>query len=171
MPGYRIDGQYLLDFAAIHDLHARYFQGLDSGRREQVVECFTTDVQAVYHNRPLANGIEALMADSLDPFFVRLATGHTRIATHFMGNFRLETLSGDTAQSEVYAIAFGVRALVTGDEVAVMSLRYMDRLVRTNDGWKICARVQSMDWSCQPPAVTSMNMLNRVAARLPALAG
>lgn len=162
MPAYRIDNQYLLDHAAIHDLHMRYFQGLDSGRREQVVACFTPDVQAIYHNRPLANGIDALMADSLDPFFKRLATVHTKIATHFMGNFKIERLESDVAETEVYAIAFGVRALQPTDEVAMMSLRYMDRLVRTVDGWKICARVQSMDWSCQPPATTALTMAQRV---------
>ena len=101
MPAYTIDNQYLLDHAAIHDLHMRYFQGLDSGRREQVVACFTEDVQAIYHGRPVARGVDALMADSLDPFFRRLATGHTRIATHFMGNFKLERLERDTAETEI----------------------------------------------------------------------
>lgn len=158
-----LDAQYLLDHAAIYQLHATYFQGLDSGRREQVVACFTPDVQAIYHNRPLANGIDALMADSLDPFFTRISTGHTHIATHFMGNFKLERLEGDLAESEVYAIAYGVRNLPEGNEVAMMSLRYMDRLQRTSQGWKICARVQSMDWSCQPPAITTMDMRSRVS--------
>ena len=162
MAAIRVDNQYLLDHAAIHDLHLRYFQGLDSGRREQVVACFTEDVQAVYHGRPVANGIDALMADSLDPFYCRLETGHTRIATHFMGNFKLERLEGDLAETEIYAIAFGVRALEPRDEVAMMSLRYMDRLRRTKDGWKICMRVQSMDWSCQPPAATTLSMAQRV---------
>ena len=162
MTEYRIDNQYLLDHAAIHDLHMRYFQGLDSGKREQVVACFTADVQAIYHGRPVARGIDALMADSLDPFYRRLDSGHTRIATHFMGNFKIERLEGDQAETEVYAIAFGVRALQPRDEVAMMSLRYMDRLVRTADGWKIRMRVQSMDWSCQPPATTTMNMAQRV---------
>jgi hypothetical protein len=162
MPSVRIDQQYLVDQAAIHDLHVRYFQGLDSGNRAQVVECFLPEVQAIYHNRPLARGIDALMADSLDPFFTRIASGHTRIATHFMGNFRIDRLEGDVADTEVYAIAFGVRALSPVDEVAMMSLRYMDRLLRTPDGWKIAQRVQSMDWSCQPPAATSMTMATRV---------
>ena len=162
MPRYRIDNQYLLDHAAILDLHVRYFQGLDSGNRAQVVACFTDDVQAVYHGRPLARGVDALMADSLDPFYQRLATGHTKIATHFMGNFKIEMLHGDSAETETYAIAFGVRALEPKDEVAMMSLRYMDRLRRTPDGWRICQRVQSMDWSCQPPVATTMTMARRV---------
>ena len=169
MPGYRIDQQYLLDHAAIHDLHVRYFQGLDSGRREQVVACFTPDVRAVYHDRPVACGIDALMADSLDPFFRRLATLHTKIATHFMGNFKIERLQGDGAETEIYAIAFGVRALVPVDQVAMMSLRYMDRLVRTAEGWKISERVQSMDWSCQPPATTALTMAQRVMGLDPVL--
>ena len=163
MPLLVVDNQYLLDHAAILQLHVTYFQGLDSGLRDQVVACFTQDVQAIYHNRPLADGIDALMADSLDPFFARITTGHTHIATHFMGNFKLERLEGDVAESEVYAIAYGVRNLPSGNEVAMMSLRYMDRLRRTPQGWKICARVQSMDWSCQPPAITTMNMSTRVS--------
>ena len=163
MPQPIADHQYLIDHAAIHLLHVTYFQGLDSGLREQVVSCFTPDVQAIYHDRPLADGIDALMEDSLDPFFKRIFTGHTHIATHFMGNFKLERLERDSAESEVYAIAYGVRNLPAGNEVAMMSLRYMDRLRRTPEGWKICARVQSMDWSCQPPAITTMDMRTRVS--------
>ena len=100
----------LLDRAALFDLHARYFQGLDSGREAQVRGCFLPDVRAIYHNRPEAVGLEALMADSLTPFFQRLASRHTRIATHFMGNVVFERIDGDVAETEVYAIAFGVRA-------------------------------------------------------------
>lgn len=162
MAGHRIDMQFLIDRAAIYELHATYFQGLDSADEAQVRGCFTPDVQAVYHGRPLAGGLDALMQDSLLPFFGRLESGHTKIATHFMGNFKLQRLEGDAAETEVYAIAFGVRSLQPRDEVAMMSLRYMDRLRRTAEGWKICARVQSMDWSCQPPATTTMTMARRV---------
>jgi len=166
MPEIRFDQQYLMDHAGIHSLHVRYFQGLDSGNRAQVVDCFTPDVQAICHSRPPACGIDVLMADSLDPFFTRLATQHTKIATHFMGNFKIDRLEGDVADTEVYAIAFGVRALSPHDEVAMMSLRYMDRLRRTPQGWKICMRVQSMDWSCQLPVTTTMTMAQRVMGLL-----
>ena len=152
----------LLDRAAIFDLHARYFQGLDSGREAQVRGCFLPDVRAIYHNRPEAVGLEALMADSLTPFFQRLASRHTRIATHFMGNVVFEHIEGDAAETEVYAIAFGVRARAVLDQVAMMSLRYMDKLRRTEAGWRIAERVQSMDWSCHVPANTAMEMMARV---------
>ncbi len=159
----------LLERAAILDLHARYFQGLDSGREAQVRGCFLPDVRAIYHNRPVAVGLEALMADSLTPFFQRLATRHTRIATHFMGNVVFERIEGEEAETEVYAIAFGVRARAVRDQVAMMSLRYMDKLRRTEAGWRIAERVQSMDWGCHVPASTAMEMMARVNSPQPSL--
>lgn len=39
------------------------------------------------------------MADSLDPLFKHLATQHTKIATYFMGNLRIERLEGDLAET------------------------------------------------------------------------
>ena len=56
--------QYLLDRAAIHDLLARYFQGLDRGSPEQVRSCFIGDVQTHYDKRTPTKGIEELI-DSL----------------------------------------------------------------------------------------------------------
>ena len=46
------DIQTLLDRAAIHDVLARYYQGLDQGKPEQVRSCFTDDVCAKFDERP-----------------------------------------------------------------------------------------------------------------------
>ena len=44
--------RYLLDRAAIQDVIARYFQGIDRCDPDQVRSCFTDDVQAHYDERP-----------------------------------------------------------------------------------------------------------------------
>ena len=50
------DIQYLIDRAAIQDLLARYFQGLDRCDPEQVRGCFTDDVRCHYDQRTPTKG-------------------------------------------------------------------------------------------------------------------
>ena len=67
MPRSSSEIRYLIDRAAIHDLHTRYFQGLDRGSPEQVRSCFTDDIRARYDKRTPTRGIEELI-DSLQFF-------------------------------------------------------------------------------------------------------
>ena len=54
--------QYLADRAAIQDVLARYFQGLDRCSKDLVRSCFTEDVHVHYDKRPPVNGIDEVMA-------------------------------------------------------------------------------------------------------------
>ena len=176
MPQHRIDNQYLLDRAAIHDLHARYFQGLDRGKPDQVRSCFTEDVQAHYDGRSAlrpggdpVQGIDALMNSIIT--FRHQQTGEWKITTHFMGNLNINFLAGDVAETETNALAFLVLAGEPTDQVVIRSLRYLDRLRRTEGGWRISERRHTLDWSCQVPAIFAVTMAQRVAtwpARSPA---
>src|SRR5688572_16143946 len=98
------DLQYLMDRAAIHDLHTCYFQGLDRGSPEQVRSCFTDDVQCHYDKRTPTKGIEAFMGSLQN--FNKLQAGTMKITTHFMGNFNILKIERDTADTEINAIAF-----------------------------------------------------------------
>jgi hypothetical protein len=51
------------------------------------------------------------------------------------------------------------------------SLRYLDRLRKTNDGWRICDRVQTLDWSCEAPATHATAMSARLTRTLPERVG
>jgi hypothetical protein len=62
-------------------------------------------------------------------------------------SFRLQR--ANVAETEAYAIAFLVRPGKDGDRVVMRSPRYLERLRKTNDGWRICDRVQTLDWSCE----------------------
>ena len=163
MPQNRSDIQSLLDRAAIHEVLARYFQGIDRCKPDQVRSCFTEDVQAYYDGRPQVRGRDALMGSMIS--FGKLQAGEWKVATHFMGNLNINSLHGDVAETETNAIAFLVLAGAPADQVAMRSLRYLDRLRRTQDGWRICERMHTLDWSCQVPATFAVTMAQRMTTR------
>ena len=157
--------QYLIDRAAIHDLHTRYFQGLDRGSADQVRSCFTADVRAHYDKRTPTTGIEALI-DSLQNFN-RLREETMKITTHFMGNLSFMRLEGDVAETETNAVAFLVEPANGADLVAMRSLRYLDRIRREDGAWRISDRIHTLDWSCEVPANFAITLKQRVSV-LPA---
>ena len=154
--------RYLMDRAAIQDVLARYFQGIDRCDPELVKSCFTDDVVAHYDERPPTRGIEELMAGFRT--FRRRKEGTMKITTHFMGNLNIGSIRGDVAETETNAIAFLVNP---ADQVAMRSLRYIDRIRRQEGGWKISDRVHTLDWSCQLPADFARPWQERVSALPP----
>ena len=160
------DLQTLLDRAALHDVLARYYQGLDRGDQAQVRACFTDDVCARFDGKPPIRGIDELM----NSFWVfrKHESGEWKITTHFMGNLNFNLLEGDVAETETNAIAFLVLPCASSEgreQVAMRSLRYMDRLRRTPDGWRICERQHTLDWSCHVPTSTALSIGQRLVKR------
>jgi hypothetical protein len=51
------------------------------------------------------------------------------------------------------------------------SLRYLDRLRRTTEGWRISDRAHTLDWSCEVPATFAVAVSARMGSRLPERAG
>lgn len=163
------DLQRLLDRAAIQDVIVRYFMGIDAADHEQVRSCFTDDVRAAYDERASVNGIDALMGSFKT--FKNKASGEWKATSHFMGSLGFRLQRAHVAETEAYAIAFLVTPGKDGDRVVMRSLRYLDRLRKTNDGWRICDRVQTLDWSCEVPATHATAMSARVTRTLPERAG
>jgi hypothetical protein len=161
--------QRLLDRAAIHDLLVRYFQGIDAADPQQVRSCFTEDVRAGYDGRTSVNGIDALMG-SFRAFRNR-ASGQWKATTHFMGNLSFKLLREDSAETEAYAFACLVTPGAASDRLTVRSLRYLDRLRKTNEGWRISDRVQTLDWSCEVPASFAAEFSSRITRTLPERSG
>ena len=153
--------QYLMDRAGIEDVIRRYFQGLDRCNREQVRSCFSDDIVAHYDHRPPVRGIEELMEGFQT--FKRMKEGRMKVTTHFMGNLNFSLIQGDVAETETNAIAFLVAPGEGEGAVAMRSLRYMDRLRRQGDGWRISDRIHTLDWSCQMPANFATTLAQRVS--------
>ena len=155
------DIQTLLDRAAIHDLLTRYFQGLDRGDPEQVRSCFTDDVHAHYDQRTSTTGLDALIASLQN--FNRLREGTMKITTHFMGNLNFTLLEESVAETETNAVAFLVEPRDGADVVAMRSLRYLDRMRREANGWRISDRIHTLDWSCHVPASAAVGIAQRLS--------
>jgi hypothetical protein len=161
----------LADRAEIHDLHAAYFRGLDRSDALTVRGCFTDDIVARYDGRSAARpgndepiiGIEALMASFVT--FRNHRSGLWKITTHFMGNLNYLELNDDSALTETNVIACVVLT-DGGERVLMRSLRYVDRLRRTPDGWRICERMHTLDWSCEAPATFAVSMGERRQGRV-----
>ena len=132
----------LADRAAIQDVVARYFAGLDRQDFDRVASCFTSDVVADYRGRVL-EGVDAL---------VDITRGVRRYAvtTHFMGNYLVE-VRGDTATAETYATDH-LRIMQSGEEADMShGLRYYDELVRKDGQWLISRRAMTSEWSRVDP--------------------
>ena len=151
--------QYLSDRAGIQDVLARYFRGLDRCSKELVRSCFTEDVHVHYDKRASVKGIEEVMAHFRT--FQRMEKGLMKVTTHFMGNLNVKNNRDDNAETELNAIASMVEP--TG-LMAMRSLRYMDRLRRDGNGWRISDRVHTLDWSCKIPTDYAVTLAQRVSA-------
>ena len=85
-----------------------------------------------------------------------------------MGNLNFNKLEGDVAETETNAIAFLVlpgKSTEAKEQLAMRSLRYLDRLRRTPDGWRICERQHTLDWSCHVSTSTSVSISERLMKR------
>lgn len=158
----RIDNQYLIEHAALHEVLTRYFQGCDRADEAQIRSCFTEDAQILHHGRQMVSGIQAAIDGIFRPSHGKLLAGEAKIRTHFIGNFRVERLEGDVAETETYALAAHVNTTSPEDLVHLMSLRYMDRLRKRSGEWRISERRMTMDWSCRVPAASAMLFVQRV---------
>jgi SnoaL-like domain len=78
-------------------------------------------------------------------------------------------LTVDRAETETHAIAFVVVAAKAGDQIHMRSLRYLDRFVRIDDAWKICARAHTLDWRCEVPSSFALSFPQRLMAMPDAL--
>ena len=96
--------------------------------------------------------------------FNKLKEGKMKITTHFMGNLNINSIQGDVAETETNAIAFLVEPKEGADLVSMRSLRYIDKLRRQENGWRISDRIHTLDWSCQVPTNFAITLAQRVSA-------
>jgi ketosteroid isomerase-like protein len=160
----QIDDRYAREFCAIQELMTRYFQAVDRGDVVQVRGCLADDARVALPEREAIAGGDAVVDAIFRPAFAYLKEDTARCRTHFMGNFRIERLEGDLAETETYVIAVRVMGEAAGDIADVMSLRYLDRLRRVDGQWRISERRMTRDWSCRLPTSFAMPFARRVVA-------
>lgn len=130
----------------IREVLLSYFHGIDRRDFGQVADCFTDDATARYGGSDLPTGSAAITAE------LRRRMERLGVTMHVAGNL-LARAEGDAATAETYVVAYVSEAGSSGAaRMRVRGLRYRDRLVRTETGWKIADRVHSLDWSYEVDA-------------------
>ena len=65
----------------------------------------------------------------------------------------------------MYCRCSAVLPQVPQEQVAMRSLRYLDKWRRTNSQWQICARMHTLDWACEVPTNFSVALAERKGMR------
>lgn len=157
-----INDAYPREFCALQEVLTRYFQGCDRGDVAQIRSCFADDARVTHPGRDTVVGGDAVIEAIFRPAFAYLKNADALCRMHFMGNFRVERLDGDVAETETYVIAALLAKEASGETADVKSLRYMDRFRRINGQWRVSERRMTQDWSAKLPASFAMAFASRV---------
>ena len=123
----------------IRDVLIRYTRGVDRMDLELVRSCYW----------PGAHDDHGAFQGTVEEFLEWLEVLRYYESTmHFIGN-QLVELDGDTARAESYCVAYHRRSAQDGEEGhdLVLGLRYVDRMERRGDEWRIADRRCAFDWS------------------------
>lgn len=121
--------QELLDFRAIEQLMVRYADRIDANDPEGAAACFAEDGIGKYWGECRGRKeIAARLAKILDSF---------SSTSHHLSNVSIH-LDGDRATAMSYVYAFH-RMADTGDPLHYWG-RWVDRLVRVDEGWRFAER-------------------------------
>lgn len=158
----------ITDHRAIQDTVLRYFRAYDALDWPSVEACLTEDVQAYLNDAPIPRGRAALI-DRIDlmshpELRERMGIGEISLWTHFVGGVFVQ-LHGDSAEVETSVLSFMVHSKDGVEHLRMRHLRYLDRLVRTSDGWKIAIRHHTADWTNADGVIGSKDFATRTRAR------
>jgi ketosteroid isomerase-like protein len=139
----------LLDKQAITETCYRYAIVLDNRDWTALATVFTPDAEAYYLDMPPCIGYQAI-EDTC-----RTALSVLDASQHLIGNVTV-TLDGDDPDSAdclCYLQAQHVKTGTEGGDNFIIAGRYLDRFVRTADGWRIKQRRLEGVWTDGNPAV------------------
>ncbi len=125
------------DRFAIHDLLVDYCLHLDRMDLVALAALFTPDCEVMYGPDP---NLTARGATALESSLARM--WRWKRTAHHLSNVRLWDDGADAARSESYVMAWHERPDGT---TATIYGRYLDRLSRTPDGWRIAIRQMQMN--------------------------
>jgi hypothetical protein len=134
------DVNALIDKQEITEICYRYGLAIDTRDWPLLRSCFTPDVVGYYGAPDPYLGYQAI--ESL----CRTTLESLSATQHLIGNVLVE-IDGDVATSSCYLQAQHVGRGVAEGEQFIFAGRYVDRLVRTTDGWRIAERRLEPMWS------------------------
>jgi len=132
-----LSAQEISDRFEINDLLIRYTRAIDTKDYSLLDTCFMPDAHVDYTSSGGTAGkypeVRAWLEKALTPFPAMM---------HFVGNTTLE-LRGDEASSRTYVInPMGFPNKDGGLHVFTVCAHYVDKLVRSPEGWRIAERIE-----------------------------
>tara|TARA_B100000131_G_scaffold317529_1_gene359706 strand:- start:1194 stop:1658 length:465 start_codon:yes stop_codon:yes gene_type:complete len=131
----------------IVDLTIAYTWIIDHGPREKLREIFSEDAVFIIDTRHL-NGIDEIRGK------IERTLGGLSASQHIVSNHQV-SIDGDTATSRCYLHAQHTLDGTEGGDNYVMAGRYIDRLSRLGNEWRITERQLMLDWTEGNPQVLS----------------
>ena len=141
--------QELSDRFEIQDLCYRYAEIIDSKDFDALrAEIFTADAHIDYS---VFGGSVGGLEDTID--FLKQALTNELFPAHQHLNANLQVkLQGDEAVGRI--MCFNPQQISLGEEgsqVFMLGLWYLDKYLRTQQGWRICERVEEKSWVFNTP--------------------
>ncbi len=150
------DLQPLLDRQEIRDVVTRYFMSADRRDFASLVDCFVPDTLVDYSDLlPVAPATPIVEVAALIDSAMGALYNNTQ---HFMGNHEC-IITGNRAAVETYCLAIheNIDDSAESGTRPTSALRYIDRFIRTADGWRIEHRKAVRDIALQlPPRAVTM---------------
>jgi hypothetical protein len=141
-----ISAQEAADRLAIRELLESYAHCADRRDAKGQMSLFTPNTHfVVFMNaKDPKPSMDLHSRDALAPVFADL--NKYDATTHFVGQSKIFTLSGDRATGEAYCLAHHVSSDGGKRRLMVASLRYLDTFVKTDEGWFFSERLLYVDW-------------------------
>ncbi len=129
--------QEISDRIQIQDLLTRYTVAIDTKDWDLLDTCFTPDARVDYTTSGGTQGAYPEVRKWLEKVLAAFP-----MTMHFISNSTVE-LKGDTAQSRTYVInPMGLPKPDGGLQMFTVGAYYIDKLVRTDAGWRIAERYE-----------------------------
>lgn len=154
-----------LDHLEISDVLARFAQGLDTRDFELYRSVWTDEIHVDYSSWRPDEPPRHLRSDDWVARNRLTMLGLDR-TQHALSNIRT-VIEGDTAVATAYVIASHYLLTEEGGSTFVIHGYYRDRLVRTDEGWRICAVQLNVSWGSGNKWIMT-TAKERAAARLAA---
>ena len=123
----------------IIDLTIAYTWIIDHGPREKLQEVFTEDAVFIIDTRHL-NGIDEIRGK------IERTLGGLSASQHIVSNHQV-SIDENTATSRCYLHAQHTLSGTEGGDNYVMAGRYIDKLIRVDNKWRITERQLMLDWT------------------------
>ncbi|GCE02372.1 nuclear transport factor 2 family protein [Embleya hyalina] len=137
----------LRDRSELRDVVQTYAHGADRRKPDLVASMFTPEGRLVIHRDPGSTEPPAVRAGRAEIARALESLDRYPVTTHLIAN-QLITFApdGDRADGETYCTAHHIYESQGVRRDRVMSIRYLDTFVRTDEGWRIETRTLHCDW-------------------------